>query len=255
MKEFDQKQLERAAIAENGKTMETELNGLLKDKIKAISSEFEELEVKFKMSTLVDRIAKSYSSHFEDCIVIADAGQAQAPDENELKSFFESVLSLKLDYIAHKYGKASKYKNASQVLSQTYVPDFFGLFLCNVGVVDVEDLEVRLFPSLAEEVVVDFDLVDSVSRKLKRLKVSGIIPNVHTVALSTTGNLNVMTLLHVEDEIFSRVKDLHPAEVLMGGLFENVVNDYIHEQMWRISYGGYETIMRVISDNIMQGRM
>lgn len=255
MKDVNQNLLERTVLADNGEQMKGELDKVLEGKIKPVADEFTELEVKFELSSLVSRLAECYSSHYDDLIAIADAGKIEAPNAEELNLFFQYVTALKLDYIAHKYGRESQFKNARQVLSETYVPDFFGLFLCNIGVVDVQDLEVRLFPILSQKVDVDFNLVTKVSKILKRLKVSGIAPNVHTVALSTLGNINVMTFLHVEEEIYSNSVTIHPVYALMGSLFKSVVNDYIHEQMWRVSYGGYNSILRVLSDNILQGRM
>lgn len=252
MNKIDQNLLGKAELVNNGEEVTSRIQA---SSIKSIAPEFEELEVTFELSSLVERISEAYSSHYEFLAECSDAGGLEVPTGEELKKFFEMVLTLKVDYVSQSYGRKFKYKNARQELAQTYVPDFFGLFLCNIGVVDVQDLEIRLFPKFSSEVTVDFDLVREVSKKLRRLRVSQICPNVHLVALTTTGTLEVMTMLHVEERLYFNKTTLHPVQVLMGSLFKSVVNDYIHDQMWRVSYGGYESIFRVLSDNITQGRI
>lgn len=252
MNKIDQNLLGKAELVDNGKEV---MERIQASNIKPIAPEFEELEVTFELSSLVERICDAYADHYEFLVECSDAGGLEVPTGEELKKFFEMVLTLKVDYVSQAHGRAFKYKNARGILAQTYVPDFFGLFLCNIGIVDVQDLEIRLFPKFSTEVTVDFDLVKEVSKKLRRLRVSEICPNVHVVPLTTTGTLSVMTMLHVEDTLYSNDNTIHPVQVLMGAVFKSVVNEYIHDQMWRVSYGGYESIFRVLSDNIIQGRL
>lgn len=206
------------------------------------------VEVSMKPSTLLEDAAAVYAQESERVTRFVSNDKFIITSD-EFYKYFTTLLYLRVARVNGTENSTTKlYKYDIRGYN---VPAFIHTLLTSVGIAVDRDYGFKFIPSFEPDVSKLFgpEEMREISLKLSFLNIEGLTCVETGISMRPEGELSLMAVLNIEEEILSYKKD-HPVYGFYASFFKHkVIDDVLNPSVLRIRYGveqEYATYVRYI---------